>query len=359
MAMRKVGWFLGVACALTTGLGCDETKKDAPKPEPAKTAKAEATVASAPQTQETAPSGCKAQGDKAVQLFEVHGDVYGFAGDAAYLYYTTWQLYGSRGDLGKVRKDGQGAQPLTSLKLEPRGLVLDDKAVYYTAGIRLFSMPKEGGKEKTIDDKFSSQSISADDQNIYGVPGDYGPYDRLAKIGKQEGKSTELASAKRPPVKEGVNGYNSIAVDSTGIYVADSGNNRILKFATTKGAPKPLATGVKRPFALNIDETNVYFTLVGGDLMMVPKAGGKTTKLATGLVENARLAADAKGVYAPFAVKDQGPEINKVAIADTTRKAVASVAESRLVSAMAIDKECVYWVERVDAGKSLIFALAR
>ncbi len=359
MATRKLGWFLGGVCSLTMGLGCNETKQEVTKPEAVKPAASAVPSAAPTQPSESPPSGCKAQGDKAVQIGEVHGDVFGFAGDAAYLYYTTWQLYGSRGDLGKIRKDGLGGQPLTSLKLEPRGLVIDEKSVYYTAGIRLFTMPKEGGKDKTLDDKFSSQSIAADDQTIYGVPGDYGPYDRLAKIDKQAGASTELASAKRPSVKEGVNGYNSIAVDSTGIYVADSGNGRILKFAPTKGKPQPLATGVKKPFALNIDDTNVYFTLAASDLMLVPKAGGKTVKLGSGLVEEPRLAADAKGVYAPFAVKDLGTQIHKVDISDKSHKTVASVAESRLVSAMTLDKECVYWVERVDAGKSLIFALAR
>jgi len=362
MKTQTAGWALGALGVLwlqAALFGCDDTKKEAPNAEAAKPT-ASAAPSAAPTQQADAPAqGCKAQGNKTVQIGEVHGDVYGFAGDAGYVYYTTWQLYGSRGDLGKIRKDGQGGQALTSLHLEPRGLALDDRTIYYTAGIRLNTMPKEGGKEGTLDDKFSSQNITLDDKNIYGIPGNYGPYDRVAKIAKSGGASAELASAKRPPAKTGLNGYNAIAVDAAGIYVTDSGNGRILKFALAGGKPQTLATGLKKPFALATDNSTIYFSLAAGVLMSVPKAGGKATKLATGLVEEAHITGDGKAVYAPFAGTDNGVVIDKVELADGSHKPVATIPDAHSVSAMALDDTCVYWVERVDAGKSLVYALAR
>jgi len=101
------------------------------------------------------------------------------------VYYTSWQVYGGRGELSKIRKDGEGTQALAALKLEPRGLALDNDTAYYTAGIRLQSVPKSGGSAVTVEAQFSSQNIGVDDKNVYGVAGNYGPYDRLAKMAKK------------------------------------------------------------------------------------------------------------------------------------------------------------------------------
>jgi hypothetical protein len=339
--------------------GCEDKTREAASSAAKPTATAPASAPPAQPTAEPTVLGCKAPGDKPMQLGEVHGDVFGFAVDAGYVYYTTWQLYGSRGDLGKLRKDGQGGQPLASLKLEPRGLALDETTVYYTSGIRLNTISKEGTKEGTLDDKFSSQSIAIDDKTVYGVPGNYGPYDRVAKIAKSGGSSGELASAKRPAVKEGLNGYSAIAVDAAGVYVTDSGNGRILKFALGGGKPQSLASGLKKPIALAKDSSNLYFSLAAGELLSVPKAGGKAAKLASGLVEEPHIAGDAKAIYAPFKGTGERVVIDQVDTTDGSYKPIATVGEGRTVSSIALDDKCVYWVERVDAGKSLVCALGR
>lgn len=344
-------WVVATECLC---LSCQEPSKDVTKPQ-ASDASA-ATVVTPQPVAEPPPGGCKAQGDLPMQIGAVTGDVYGFASDATHLFCASWQVYGSRGDLSKIRKDGQGSQPLTALKLEPRGLTVDEDTVYYTAGIRLNSLRKEGGDVKTLDAQFSAQSIAADDKAIYGVPGNYGPYDRLAKIAKSGGETIELASAKRPKLSLGPNGYNAIAIDTTGVYVADSGNGRVLKFPLTVGKPKPLVTGVAKPFDLALDENAVYFSLASGSLMMVPKSGGKTTKLTTGLMESARLAADSSAVYVALAPTNQGAKLVKVSPGDGTVTTVASVGESHLVSAISLDRDCVYWAERFDPTKTVVFA---
>jgi hypothetical protein len=342
-----------------TLLGCDESKKEATKGNQAAVPSTAPSAAVPEKAAEPSPEGCKPSGNKPTRLATVLGDAFGFAGDATHLYCATWQMYGGRGDVTKIRKDGQGSEPLAGLKLEPRGLALDKDTLYFTAGIRLNSVPKTGGSTATLNEQFSSQRIAVDDKSVYGVPGNYGPYDRLAKIPKKGGETIEIASAKRPKVGTGVNGYNSVALDESGIYVADSGNGQILRFSFEPGKPRRLATGLKKPFDLAIDGSNVYFSLAGGDLMMVPKAGGKSSKLAARLTEDARIAADAAAVYTTQAAKEGRANLVKVTPSDGSTIAVVEIAPTHLVSALSLDQDCVYWVERVDATKSEVYALPR
>jgi hypothetical protein len=358
MGTREFGRVAAILLCVWSAIDCNETKKEQSQPQ-ASVATTAPSAVTPPNAAEPAPEGCKAKGDKPFQVGTVLGDLYGFAGDATHLYCATWQVYGGRGDLSRIRKDGQGSQPLAALKLEPRGLALDKNNVYFTSGIRLNSVPKAGGTANTLDAQFSSQSIAADEKAVYGVPGNYGPYDRVAKIGNTGGESIEIASVKRPNLSTAPNGYNAIALDDSGAYVADSGNGRILKFPLAPGKPQAVATGLKKPFDLAIDSSNVYFTLAGGELMMVSKAGGKVTKLLSGLMENARIAADSGAIYSTLAGKDGGASLARVTQSDGSVTKIAAVPETHLVSAVALDKDCVYWAERFDATKSVIYALRR
>ncbi len=358
MGTRELGRVAAVLLCVCSAVSCNETKKEPPQLQ-ASAAAAAPSAPAAPPVAEPAPEGCQAKGDKPFQVGSLLGDLYGFAGDATHLYAATWQVYGGRGEITKIRKDGQGSQSLAALKLEPRGLALDKDNVFFTSGIRLNSVPKAGGTANTLDAQFSSQSIAVDDKAVYGIPGNYGPYDRLAKIGKTGGESTEIASAKRPKLSTAPNGYSAIAIDDSGAYVADSGNGRILKFSLAPGKPQSLASGLKKPFDLTIDGPNVYFSLSGGELMMVSKAGGRVQKFASGLIESAKIAADSGVVYSTLASKDGGASLAKVTQSDGSVTRIAPVPESHLVSAVALDKDCVYWAERFDATKSVIYALAR
>jgi hypothetical protein len=353
---------VGVAMVLAAP-GCnDDTKAQQAAAQASASAAvaAAASAAAAQKTIEAAPRGCKATGTTPTQLGTIVGDVHGFTSDGKMLYYTCWQVYGSRGDVGKIRKDGKGGQGLAGLDLEPRGLVVDDKNVYYTSGIRLVSQPKEGGMKAVLHTQFSSQSIAIDDTDVYGVPGDYGPYDRVNKVSKKGGDATELSRSTRPPASDGPNGFNRIRVDTTGAYVADSGGRRILRFPLAGGKPTTLATVSKKPFDIAIGVTSVYASLIDGDLVMVSKGGGKATKLASGLVDKARIAADDAAAYATFAGKSGDPSLKLSKIAkDGAATTLATVPEAHSVDAMEVDDDCVYWVERFDAVKSVVYAMPR
>jgi hypothetical protein len=340
---------------------CDDDGPTGAKAEPV----ASAAPSAAPKVSEseTPPGPCKASGVVPVELGSTPGHVYGFAGDAEHVYYTTWQTMNNRGDFGKARKDGAGRVNLASLSLEPRGLVVDAKQIFYTAGIRLMSMKKSGGEAKIHAPTFSSQTIAADGTYVYGVPGDYGPYDRLIRAPKAGGATYELDVAERPEAKEGPEGFSAIAVDSEGIYVTDSSANRVLKFPLERGKPKVLATRQDKAYDLAIDDTNVYFTLaLKGHLMKVPKSGGAATKLGFGLAKHARIAADAKGIFTVIAGKtEQDPQtVVSLPLDGGNPEPVASIPAGKSVEAITVDAKCVYWAQYdSDTQNASIMARAR
>lgn len=346
--------FLSSVCALSATLGCNSKKHVASHSSAAPSSVASAAAAPA------APRGCQA-GTRPVRIGTVVGDVFGFGQDATRLYYSSWQVYGRQGDLGAIRKDGKPDHTLASLELQPRGLAVGPKAVYYTSGIHLLRAPKSGGTPHTLVDVFSSKSIALSGSEVYGVPGDYGPYDRLAKVSDRGGDVTEVAKAKRPKTSHGPTGYSRVVVDGSVAYVTDSGNDRVLAFSLPKGKRKVLASHVKRPWDLALGGGTLYFSLARArELVSVPKSGGRAKKLASGLVKNALIAADAHGAYAPFAgATADAPEKLKAVSPAGTVTPIATLPAQQTLSALAVDDTCVYWAVTVDATQSVVYARKR
>ena len=353
-----------ISAVIATGLlalplGCEDKQKAAAKPE------APAAAAPAPSATEVEapPQGCTASGTDSVSLGSVNGHVHGFALDGGHVYYSTWQLFGGRGDLGRARKDGRGPANLASLSLEPRGLIVDASSVFFTSGIRLMRVPREGGEAKVLAETFSSQSIAGDGTYVYGVPGDYGPYDRLIRAEKSSGTTKELDVSERPEAKLAPFGFSAIAVDAQGIYVTDSSANRVLRFPLDRGKPKVLATGQDKAYDLAIDDANVYFSLAQkGHLMKVAKSGGAVSKIASGLAPSARIAADGKGIVTTAAAVEKDGTETLVAFGTdgSAPKPVASITRGHSVDAIALDEKCVYWAQHdPDSRKATLYAHAR
>jgi len=349
-----------VIAALATALGCHGADKPAPS---GATASAATGVASAPSDETpAAPTRCKASGGTASVLGTITGDVFGFDGDGTVLYYSSWEIYGQRGDVGPVRKDGGGASKLASLDLEPRGLAVDDTAVYYTSGIRLMSIPKAGGEAKTIAPQFSAQHIAVHGGDVFGVPGDYGPYDRVARIPKNGGDTKELSTAKRPPSPTPPNGFSALRVDDSGVFVTDSGNGRVLRFPLDGGASKILAAHQDKVFDLALAGPMLYFDLARkGELYTASSAGGTPKKVASGLVEEARIAGDDRAVFATVAAKKDGDAaaFSRIAPESGEVTKLADVPSTQSVSRVALDADCVYWVVRETSSKSVVYARHR
>jgi hypothetical protein len=367
MRMRSLDLAASLAVFFLAAVGCDEKKQasstavaTASVAGPAAPAGPSAPAAPSAPTPAT-PGRCRAKGAGPVKIGTVVGDVFGFASDATALYYSAWSFYGRTGDLGQVRKDGGGTKSLLALQLEPRGLAIDDDTIYFTSGIRLLTLPKKGGVMGSLAPKFSAQNIAVDGTRVYGVPGDYGPYDRVAAIPKLGGDTVEIASAKRAQSDGALKGYSSIAVDASGIYVADTGGKRVLRFPLKRGGPTTLASATKPPYDVAIGQSKIYFTVSDGDLMAVAKAGGAATKLASGLVEKPRIAADDAAIYTTFAGTKDDPQakLTQVVVQDGTMTPIAYLPDPQTVDAIEIDRDCVYWVQRQDASQSFVYAIAR
>ncbi len=353
---------LCVFCSLVGVFACSKPEEKA-KPSVAAEATATAAASAEPAEKpaEAAAGPCKAEGQQPTELAVVNGEVYGLDADATHIYYSSWQLYGSRGDVAAVRKDGGGAQSLVSLRFQPQSLAVDDQHIFYTAGIRLQRTPKDGSTTDTIAEQFSAKGIDLFGEEIFGVPGDYGPYDRVAKVGKKGGTTTELMHSTRPKSTEGPNGFGRVVVDASGVYVADSGNKKILFVPLKGGKAKPLATAKQKPTDLVVTESSIYYALAKGPLMKVAKAGGKPTELVEPLVELPRLTGDDKALFTVLGAKEAGtPEVvARVEPGDGSMKMLSPLPATETVTGMLSDDRCVYWVQRVSAAKSRILALPR
>ena len=359
MRTQSFDWLPSILAALVM-LGCDD-KERAPKADGTKAVPSAVSAASfTPPPTEAPPRGCNAGHEKPIELGTVLGDVHGFAHDALHVYYTSWELYGGRGEVAALRKDGKGSKKLSLLQLEPRGLALDKTDLYYTSGIRLMAIPKGQGETRILAPQFSAQQIAVHADEVYGVPGDYGPYDRIAKIPAKGGETKELTSAKRPAREDKPVGFSRIAVDASGIYVTDSGGNRVLRYSLEGEKPKVLAGGQDKAFDLEVVGADIYFNLARkGDLMVVPKAGGAAKRLASGLTTNAHIAADEKGIYTTIAGKDESQVLTKVAPKSGEITGIAPIPAPQTVAAIAVDGDCMYWAQRVDSSKTIVYALAR
>lgn len=351
---------MGLILCLGVGSGCEESK-------PAGAA-ASATVAasvSAPKAEAPAPVAtfepCKASGETPTELGQINGELYGLGADATRIYYSSWQLYGSRGDVVAVRKDGGGQTALVSLKFEPRSLAVDDKYIFYTAGILLQRTPKDGSTTDTINEQFSAKSISLLEGDVYGVPGDYGPYDRVARISKRGGEIKELVNSTRPKVAEGPVGFVSVVADKDGIVMADAGGKRVLSLPLGGGKLKTLAKSKEAPLAVLATGSSVYFAAQKGGLMRVDRKGGASKKLAGPLTDTPQVAGDDAALYTVLAgdSPDAATTVVRVSASGGEPKKLATVPAGESVTGLLADDRCVYFISRQTAAKSRIYALPR
>jgi hypothetical protein len=305
------------------------------------------------------PGPCTATGDAPAELAKIVGDVHGLALGGTHLYFSSWSVYGGRGNVGSIRTDGGGHWPLASLDLEPRGLALDEDTLYYTSGIRLLKVPKRGGEPTLLVEVFSSQEVAVDAEGVYGVPGDYGPYDRVARYVKKKREVEELTTGKRPKHDDRPNGFSRVIVHGDGVLVTDSGNGRVLRLPREGGKIKVLATNQDRAYDLAVSGSVAYFTLAKkGQLMSVPVEGGGAKRLAAGLVPDARVATGGDAVFSVFAgATDSDPQvIRKIEPATAAMTPIATVPALDPVVALAADGVCVYWAQRKSASETIVFA---
>jgi streptogramin lyase len=110
----------------------------------------------------------------------------------------------------------------------------------------------------------------------------------------------------------GLNDPRGVAVDTTGaVYVADSGNNRVLKMPAGTTTPTTLSfTGLNKPSAVAVDTTGAVYVADSGNNRVLKMPAGTTTPTTlpfTGLTDPEGVAVDSAGaVYVVASVPDVG-----------------------------------------------------
>jgi hypothetical protein len=223
-----------------------------------------------------------------------------FAIDATNLYYTS--LTG----IMKLPLAGGAPQKLSAAVPVSLLAVPSENAIYLTGNdddskqcCEISRMATAGGEHTALSlDLTTGGALAVDATNVYAFQAD-----GVVSIPRAGGDFTVLAQGE---YANGV-GYTvgqAIAVDDASIYWTyigsgdfhDNLDGKVLKVAKTGGAPVVLADKQDAPWAIAIDDANVYYT-AGKGVWRVSKGGGAPSPVGSGCWEPRGLALDATNVY--------------------------------------------------------------
>jgi hypothetical protein len=213
-----------------------------------------------------------------------------------------WLGYGTHAGIQKVSLAGGDVEDLVpvSAPVPIRQTAIDDGHVYYTnaASGSVGRVDKHGGDGKTLASGLSGPvAIAVDSSGVYvAESGDDGAIVRVLHSG---GGGTARIATHRP-------GPHGIVLTDTDILWIDDGVWDVAKSATVGGAivrlskaggsaPQQLAAA-EGASALLVDGGYAYYT-VAGSVMRVSLSGGVATAVASKQHEPRSLAVDAKYIY--------------------------------------------------------------
>lgn len=174
-----------------------------------------------------------------------------------------WLAYkdGESGQLMKVAKDGADSILLASHIYYAKGLLVDDKYVYWAdyADDTLRRIDKSGGQSEilaklsgfNLSQKYMSapEHIAADQSSIYWAC----VIGCIVKIDKKTGLAYGLLPEQ--PFSGG-----RMIVDDTNLYWSSPYSNRIIRMSKNGGRPVTLAARLNSPSSIALDEKYVYWT---------------------------------------------------------------------------------------------------
>jgi hypothetical protein len=147
---------------------------------------------------------------------------------------------------------------------------------------------------------------------------------------------TPLAGGPTTKLATGLGRVLGIAVDDTDVYFADAWQLAVMKVPLAGG---PVTTIATSPAGFTADATNLYWT-GAGNVSSVPKAGGATLTLATGLHAPGAIAVDAASAY----WGDTDGTIKKVPLAGgSVTTLAANQSPGYGTNQIAVDATSVYW----------------
>ncbi len=211
------------------------------------------------------------------------------------------------GKLMRLPKSGGAPVELASKLAVPLALAIDGATVFVaTRGITdgpaaggVWSVPIAGGTPtKLALPRPEPTALALDGNTVY-----FAERTAIAKVGKHGGKVTVVHGHDHSP--------GGVAIDATHLYWTSGGScvsengapmpadGAIYAMELPGGAPKVLASGLRCPEDLVLDDDAVYAPIMDdGTIVRVPKAGGALTVVATDDAHGPRyLAVDADAIY--------------------------------------------------------------
>jgi hypothetical protein len=195
--------------------------------------------------------------------------------------------------------------------------------------------------------------------HLYGIDYDYwGGAESVVRIAEAGGEVKTLyrRAIGRPVDGAGSFCYTDIAVDGSGIYLADEGTATIARLPLGGGEPDVVVTGAPLPCALHaLGDSLFYSYYLGGPLYRAPKSGGKGA------------ATDCADLWAATSWRDEmwvfgrsewgpGHLFTLDGAGKTTRKLISQ--QIFMESAVA-DEDCLYYARMDPLETAYIDALAR
>ena len=242
--------------------------------------------------------------------------------------------------MGVVRKDGKGSKKLSLLQLEPRGRA-DNTDLYYTSGS---PHGDSEGVARQILAPNSRRSRSPFCRQRVRRAGGLRALRSNRQDRGQGRRSEELTSAKRP-VREDKPSALAASPDASGIYVTDSGGNRVLRYSL-EGENRRCSRAESTSLRSRGRGIDVLHLVSQGDLMVVSKAaelprsspaGSRRTPISQPTrKESTRARRQRRARKWPPRAVDH---------------AHCPVPAPQTVDAIAIDGDCMYWAQRVDSGR--------
>lgn len=280
--------------------------------------------------------GCDdAVGSSAALATDQRG-VSSMAVDGTYVYWTT-----QSGAVRRVSIDGGEVETLVDNLTNPDHVTVDGTHVYLSVQAALGRVPKEGGALEVLSTVTSVTGVQVDDHRVFWseqtgevkavakgeataevIAADAGPLGSLSREGNRlfwavnptssttdegavhavdtdGGEVSEVARAAGLRALATARSRMAwVALDAEALAVDPTSNLLALTSAAIGGGDeRVLARDLSGVDSLVIDEAQVFFSTLGGDVAVASFAGGKPETFSSGLAGKTSLAVDATSVY--------------------------------------------------------------
>ncbi len=263
--------------------------------------------------------------------------------DAANVYWTVTAQSSpvSGGAVMKLPLAGGAPTTLVSGLSTPKGIAVQGANVYWVEGLEdgaVKTVPVNGGTPTMLAAEQWPIAIAADAESLYwtalGSTSTFGD-GRVMKMPLAEGTPTTLVAALNSAPE-------SIAINATGVYWADTDAKAIMRVPLAGGAATVLAGAQVAPTGVSADAANVYWTNDAGEVLKVPSGGGVVVTLASGRSLPLATAVDATNVYWSESGTIGGGNVASVSICGGTVTTLAT-AQIGLGTGFAVSSSKAYW----------------